>query len=171
MDEANHPLTLMVTGLYGKDLPNQNGAPWRLMVPWKYGFKSIKSIVSIRFTEREPLNTWKQLQASEYGFYANVNPAVSHPRWSQPRSDVCLALCSTRIDGPHYRSTGMPTRLRVFTQAWIYASTTKGALSWLATSNPPSCSRCSCLGAGWHIGSTLRHCRQVPVLALTQSRA
>lgn len=83
MDEANHPLTLMVTGLYGKELPNQNGAPWRLMVPWKYGFKSIKSIVSIRFTEREPLNTWKQLQASEYGFYANVNPAVSHPRWSQ----------------------------------------------------------------------------------------
>ena len=83
MDEANHPLTLMVTGLYGKDLPNQNGAPWRLMVPWKYGFKSIKSIVSIRFTEREPINTWKQLQASEYGFYANVNPAVSHPRWSQ----------------------------------------------------------------------------------------
>ena len=83
MDEANHPLTLMVTGLYGKDLLNQNGAPWRLMVPWKYGFKSIKSIVSIRFTEREPINTWKQLQASEYGFYANVNPAVSHPRWSQ----------------------------------------------------------------------------------------
>ena len=83
MDEANHPLSLMVTGLYGKDLPNQNGAPWRLMVPWKYGFKSIKSIVSIRFTEREPINTWKRLQASEYGFYANVNPAVSHPRWSQ----------------------------------------------------------------------------------------
>ena len=83
MDEANHPLTLIVTGLYGKELPNQNGAPWRLIVPWKYGFKSIKSIVSIRFTEREPVNTWKQLQASEYGFYAIVNPAVSHPRWSQ----------------------------------------------------------------------------------------
>jgi sulfoxide reductase catalytic subunit YedY len=83
LDEAYHPLTLMVTGLYGKELPNQNGAPWRLMVPWKYGFKSIKSIVSIRFTEREPVNTWKQLQASEYGFYANVNPNVSHPRWSQ----------------------------------------------------------------------------------------
>lgn len=83
MDEAEHPLTLMVTGLYGKELPNQNGAPWRLMVPWKYGFKSIKSIVSIRFSEREPINTWKQLQASEYGFYANVNPNVSHPRWSQ----------------------------------------------------------------------------------------
>ena len=83
MDEAYHPLTLMVTGIYGKDLPNQNGAPWRLMVPWKYGFKSIKSIVSIRFTQRRPLSTWEQLAPQEYGFYANVNPAVAHPRWSQ----------------------------------------------------------------------------------------
>ena len=83
MDEAYNPLSIMVTGLFGKELPNQNGAPWRLMVPWKYGFKSVKSIVSIRFTDKEPLNTWQQLQASEYGFYANVNPAVSHPRWSQ----------------------------------------------------------------------------------------
>ena len=83
MDEAYNPLSIMVTGVFGKELPNQNGAPWRLMVPWKYGFKSVKSIVSIRFTDKEPLNTWQQLQASEYGFYANVNPAVSHPRWSQ----------------------------------------------------------------------------------------
>ncbi|HEY5680735.1 MAG TPA: protein-methionine-sulfoxide reductase catalytic subunit MsrP [Pseudomonadales bacterium] len=83
LDEANHPLTIMAVGLYGKPLPNQNGAPWRLVVPWKYGFKSIKSIVSIRFTEREPENTWKLLQPQEYGFYANVNPAVDHPRWSQ----------------------------------------------------------------------------------------
>jgi sulfoxide reductase catalytic subunit YedY len=83
MDEAYNPLSIMVTGVFGKDLPNQNGAPWRLMVPWKYGFKSVKSIVSIRFTDKEPLNTWQHLQASEYGFYANVNPAVSHPRWSQ----------------------------------------------------------------------------------------
>ncbi len=83
LDEANHPLTIMAVGLYGKPLPNQNGAPWRLVVPWKYGFKSIKSIVSIRFTEREPTNTWKLLQPQEYGFYANVNPAVDHPRWSQ----------------------------------------------------------------------------------------
>ena len=83
LDEAYHPLTIMAVGLYGKTLPNQNGAPWRLVVPWKYGFKSIKSIVSIRFTEQEPLNTWQQLQPSEYGFYANVNPAVAHPRWSQ----------------------------------------------------------------------------------------
>ncbi len=83
MDEAYHPLTLMVTGMYGKTLPKQNGAPWRLMVPWKYGFKSVKSIVSIRFTRRQPRNTWNVLAPQEYGFYANVNPAVSHPRWSQ----------------------------------------------------------------------------------------
>ena len=83
MDEAYHPLTIMVVGMYGKALPNQNGAPWRLIVPWKYGFKSVKSIVSIRFTRRQPRNTWNQLAANEYGFYANVNPAVSHPRWSQ----------------------------------------------------------------------------------------
>jgi sulfoxide reductase catalytic subunit YedY len=83
MDEAYHPLSIMVTGLYGKELPNQNGAPWRLMVPWKYGFKSIKSIVSIHFSKRQPVNTWQALAAHEYGFYANVNPAVDHPRWSQ----------------------------------------------------------------------------------------
>lgn len=83
MDEAMHPLTLMVVGLYGEVLPNQNGAPIRLVVPWKYGFKGIKSIVSIRFLENEPTNTWKQTRSSEYGFYANVNPEVDHPRWSQ----------------------------------------------------------------------------------------
>ena len=83
MDEAMHPLTLMSIGLYGKVLPNQNGAPIRLVVPWKYGFKSIKSIVKIKFLEKEPPTTWNMLQASEYGFYANVNPDVDHPRWSQ----------------------------------------------------------------------------------------
>ena len=83
MDEAMHPLTLLGLGLYGEVLPNQNGAPLRLVVPWKYGFKSIKSIVRVRFVESEPLNTWKQQQSSEYGFYANVNPQVDHPRWSQ----------------------------------------------------------------------------------------
>jgi methionine sulfoxide reductase catalytic subunit len=83
MDEAMHPLTLLGLGLYGEVLPNQNGAPIRLVVPWKYGFKSIKSIVRVSFTETEPINTWKQQQASEYGFYANVNPQVDHPRWSQ----------------------------------------------------------------------------------------
>ena len=85
MDEAMNPLTLMVTGLFGMDLPNQNGAPLRLIVPWKYGFKGVKSIVSIDFVENMPLNTWKQMQSNEYGFYANVNPEVSHPRWSQAR--------------------------------------------------------------------------------------
>ena len=83
MDEAMHPLTLLGLGLYGEVMPNQNGAPIRLVIPWKYGFKSIKSIVRVSFIENEPLNTWKQQQASEYGFYANVNPQVDHPRWSQ----------------------------------------------------------------------------------------
>ena len=83
MDEAYHPLAIMATGVYGKSMPNQNGAPWRLMVPWKYGFKSIKSVVRIHFTKKQPRNSWNLLQPREYGFYANVNPAVSHPRWSQ----------------------------------------------------------------------------------------
>ncbi|MDH5315839.1 MAG: protein-methionine-sulfoxide reductase catalytic subunit MsrP [Gemmatimonadota bacterium] len=83
MDEAMHPLTLLVTGVYGKTLPNQNGAPVRLIVPWKYGFKGIKSIVRIRFLEQQPRNTWNIAAPDEYGFYANVNPAVDHPRWSQ----------------------------------------------------------------------------------------
>jgi sulfoxide reductase catalytic subunit YedY len=85
MDEAMHPLTIIATGLYGDLLPAQNGAPLRLVVPWKYGFKSIKSIVSINFRETMPNTTWNDLQPSEYGFYANVNPAVSHPRWSQAK--------------------------------------------------------------------------------------
>ncbi len=83
MDEAMHPLTLLVVGLYGEVLPNQNGAPLRLAVPWKYGFKHGKSIVKITFTEKQPLNTWQEQAPSEYGFYANVNPQVDHPRWSQ----------------------------------------------------------------------------------------
>ena len=85
LDEAMHPLTLLATGLYGKDLPSQNGAPLRLVVPWKYGFKSIKSIVRIRLTREMPVNTWQQMQPNEYGFFANVNPEVDHPRWSQAR--------------------------------------------------------------------------------------
>jgi sulfoxide reductase catalytic subunit YedY len=85
MDEAMHPLTIMATGIFGKPIPNQNGAPWRLVVPWKYGFKGIKSIASIKFTESAPINTWQQQAAHEYGFYANVNPNVDHPRWTQAR--------------------------------------------------------------------------------------
>jgi len=83
MDEAMNPLTLLATGLYGKDLPNQNGAPIRLVTPWKYGFKSIKAIVKISFTDTMPQTTWNMMAANEYGFYANVNPQVDHPRWSQ----------------------------------------------------------------------------------------
>jgi sulfoxide reductase catalytic subunit YedY len=83
LDEAMHPLTLLAVGMYGQVLPNQNGAPLRLVVPWKYGFKSIKSIVRIRLTRRRPRTTWNELAPREYGFYANVNPEVSHPRWSQ----------------------------------------------------------------------------------------
>lgn len=86
--EAMNPLALLTVGLYGKTLPNQNGAPLRLIVPWKYGFKNIKSIVSIHFQEQKPLNTWQDQAASEYGFYANVNPKVDHPRWSQARERV-----------------------------------------------------------------------------------
>jgi sulfoxide reductase catalytic subunit YedY len=83
MDEAMNPLTLMVTGLYGRTLPNQNGAPLRLIVPWKYGFKGIKAITRISFVEAQPRNTWQLSAAEEYGFYANVNPEVDHPRWTQ----------------------------------------------------------------------------------------
>jgi sulfoxide reductase catalytic subunit YedY len=83
LDEAMHPLTLLAVGLYGRRLPNQNGAPLRLVVPWKYGFKGAKSIVAIDFVERQPLTSWNQSQPSEYGFYSNVNPEVDHPRWSQ----------------------------------------------------------------------------------------
>jgi len=85
MDEARHPLTLLAVGLYGEVLPNQNGAPIRLVVPWKYGFKSIKSIVAMRFVENQPKTAWNESAPNEYGFYANVNPNVDHPRWSQAR--------------------------------------------------------------------------------------
>jgi sulfoxide reductase catalytic subunit YedY len=83
MDEAMHPLTLLTFGMYGEVLPNQNGAPVRLVVPWKYGFKNAKSLVKIRFTEKQPATAWSKAAANEYGFYSNVNPQVDHPRWSQ----------------------------------------------------------------------------------------
>jgi len=85
IDEAMHPMTILAVGLYGKELPNQNGAPLRLVVPWKYGFKSIKSIVSINFREEQPATSWNIAGPREYGFYSNVNPEVDHPRWSQKR--------------------------------------------------------------------------------------
>ena len=83
IDEAMHPLTIISVGLYGQTLPNQNGAPLRLVVPWKYGFKSGKSLVRIRFTEQQPKTAWEKANSHEYGFYSNVNPDVDHPRWSQ----------------------------------------------------------------------------------------
>jgi len=99
MDEAMHPLTLMVTGVYGTVLPAQNGAPLRLIVPWKYGFKSVKSIVRISFVERQPVNTWNAATPREYGFYANVNPAVDHPRWSQAKERrIGAGFLARRID-------------------------------------------------------------------------
>jgi len=85
LDEAMHPLAILAVGMYGRDLPNQNGAPLRLVVPWKYGFKSIKSIVRISLVEQQPLTTWQTIAPEEYGFYANVNPTVDHPRWTQAR--------------------------------------------------------------------------------------
>ncbi|MGK2935349.1 MAG: protein-methionine-sulfoxide reductase catalytic subunit MsrP [Gemmatimonadaceae bacterium] len=85
LDEAMHPLTILATGLYGRPLPNQNGAPLRLVVPWKYGFKSIKGIVKLRFTDRQPATAWNKAAPSEYGFYSNVNPEVDHPRWTQAK--------------------------------------------------------------------------------------
>src|SRR5690606_1537432 len=83
IDEAMHPLTMLAVGIYGRELPTQNGAPLRLVVPWKYGYKSIKSIVGIEFTEQQPTTSWNQSAPDEYGYYSNVNPTVSHPRWSQ----------------------------------------------------------------------------------------
>ena len=85
LDEALHPLAFLATGMYGKTLPNQNGAPLRLVVPWKYGFKNIKAIVKLKFTDRQPTSTWMRAASEEYGFYANVNPTVDHPRWTQAR--------------------------------------------------------------------------------------
>ncbi len=85
LDEAMHPLVLLATGVYGRDLPNQNGAPLRLVVPWKYGFKGIKSIVRIRLVDKQPRNTWNLSAPQEYGFYSNVNPEVDHPRWTQAK--------------------------------------------------------------------------------------
>ncbi len=99
LDEAMHPLTILATGLYGEPMPNQNGAPIRLVVPWKYGFKSIKSIVRITLMETMPVTTWNTLQPSEYGFYANVNPQVDHPRWSQASERrVGAGLFAGRVD-------------------------------------------------------------------------
>ena len=110
IDEAMHPLTLLVTGVYGESLPNQNGAPLRLMSPWKYGFKGIKSIVEIKFVEKQPPTAWNISQPREYGFYANVNPRVDHPRWSQARERRIGANISTQAR--YLSSTAMRSKSR-----------------------------------------------------------
>jgi methionine sulfoxide reductase catalytic subunit len=112
MDEAVHPLTLLAVGLYGRVLPNQDGAPMRLVVPWKYGFKGAKSIVRIRFVEEEPRTTWSRMAPNEYGFYANVNPAVDHPRWSQAKE---------RRIGEFFRRPTLPFNGYGATVAQLYA--------------------------------------------------
>ena len=99
LDEAMHPLTILVTGLYGKELPNQNGSPIRLMVPWKYGFKSSNAIVNIKFVKNMPTSSWMKASPHEYGFYSNVNPNVDHPRWSQATERVVGGgIISPRIE-------------------------------------------------------------------------
>ena len=106
LDEAMHPLTIMATGLYGEELPNQNGAPFRLVVPWKYGFKSIKSVVRITLTDKMPRTTWNEANAREYGFYSNVNPEVDHPRWSQATERPIGGGFSRRIDTQMFNGYG-----------------------------------------------------------------
>jgi sulfoxide reductase catalytic subunit YedY len=107
LDETMNPLTILATGLYGEELPNQNGAPLRLVVPWKYGFKSIKSIVRISLVADMPPTTWNIQAANEYGFYSNVNPAVDHPRWSQATERVIGAgLLAPRRDTEPFNGYG-----------------------------------------------------------------
>ena len=115
MDEAMHPLTLLCMGMYGETLPNQDGAPVRMVIPWKYGFKSIKSIVKIKFVKDQPPTTWNITNAHEYGFYSNVNPKVDHPRWSQAKEVRLPGFSRTRR---RRCSTATAIRWPVSTTAW-----------------------------------------------------
>jgi len=118
IDEAMHPITTVVTGLYGKSLPNQNGAPLRIFVPWKYGFKSAKAIVKIKLVKKMPVSSWTRSSPREYGFYSNVNPSVSHPRWSQATERVIgESILSPRIETEMLM--GMVMKLQIYTQVWI----------------------------------------------------
>ena len=118
MDEAMHPLTLLTFGLYGEVLPNQDGAPVRIVVPWKYGFKSAKSIVKIHFTSDQPHTAWNDMAPREYGFYSNVNPNVDHPRWSQ-KTERRIGASLFSSANPRSCSTATGTRSPVSTTAWI----------------------------------------------------
>lgn len=119
LDEANHPLTILSAGLYGETLPNANGAPIRLVVPWKYGFKGIKAITKISFVEKQPPTSWQQQAANEYGFYANVNPEVDHPRWSQATERrIGEGGFWVRAAAPPCRSTVMARKSPHFMRAW-----------------------------------------------------
>ena len=124
IDEALHPLALMAVGLYGEELPNQNGAPLRLVVPWKYGFKSIKSIVTIRFVEKQPVTTWMRQAPEYYGFYSNVNPARPTRRSAtrEPNGVSANSSCARRC-----RSTATPTRSPRSTPGWTCVNSTSGA--------------------------------------------
>ncbi len=124
IDEAMHPLAMLTVGLYGDVLPNQNGAPVRITIPWKYGYKSIKSIVKIRFVEKEPATTWEGYSSEEYGFYSNVNPHVDHPRWSQAKEQRIGIDQRTRTPIPRC-STAMRARWPASTREWISRSSTK----------------------------------------------
>ncbi|MGQ3488079.1 protein-methionine-sulfoxide reductase catalytic subunit MsrP [Roseovarius pacificus] len=107
LDEAMHPLTIMATGIYGRDIPKQNGAPLRLVVPWKYGFKSIKSVVRVTLTDKEPPTSWNKANPDEYGFYSNVNPQVDHPRWSQATERrIGGGLFSPRVETQMFNGYG-----------------------------------------------------------------
>ena len=107
LDEAMHPLTIMATGIYGRDIPKQNGAPLRLVVPWKYGFKSIKSVVRVTLTDKEPPTSWNKANPREYGFYSNVNPQVDHPRWSQATERrIGGGLFSPRVETQMFNGYG-----------------------------------------------------------------
>jgi len=111
MDEAMHPLTLLTFGLYGEVLPNQDGAPVRIVVPWKYGFKSAKSIVGVRFLDKKPPTTWNDMASNEYGFYSNVNPDVDHPRWSQK--------VERRIGSPFYAQSRNTLMFNGYGTRWL----------------------------------------------------
>jgi len=126
MDEAMHPLAILAVGMYGDMLPKQNGAPLRLVVPWKYGFKSIKAIVKIELLKRAPVTTWNKLAPNEYGFYSNVNPAVAHPRWSQNSERQLGGVFLPCVDKLNYL-TAMASKSHQCIAIWTYGIFSEGS--------------------------------------------